>query len=91
MAASTVPEATAWFAAEAVTSVEELTKALSSPWALHTPEQAGAVAAALVSIEHHVAQAKGRLPSWRSWTTSSPAGWTPSAPAGSSLASVRAI
>ncbi|MFJ6384657.1 hypothetical protein ACIQI7_32205 [Kitasatospora sp. NPDC092039] len=55
------PEAAAWFAYEAVTSVEELAKALTSPWSLHTPEQAGAVAAALISIEHHVAEAKSRL------------------------------
>ncbi|MFD7586468.1 hypothetical protein ACFV84_13730 [Kitasatospora sp. NPDC059811] len=59
--ASMRPEATAWFAADAVTSIDELAKALTSSWSLHTPEQAGAIAAALISIEHHVAQAKSHL------------------------------
>ncbi|MFJ9447022.1 hypothetical protein ACIRRH_35020 [Kitasatospora sp. NPDC101235] len=60
-AASAGPEATAWLAASAVTSADALAKALTSPWSLHTPEQAGAVAAALVSIEDHIARAKSRL------------------------------
>ncbi|MGW2540440.1 hypothetical protein ACWC5I_06075 [Kitasatospora sp. NPDC001574] len=55
------PEATAWLAAEAVASTEELAKALASGWSLHTTEQAGAVAAALLAVEHHVAQAKSNL------------------------------
>ncbi|MFE2727084.1 hypothetical protein [Kitasatospora sp. NPDC059327] len=55
------PEAAAWLAAEAVTSTEELAKALTSGWSLHTTEQAGAVAAALLAVEHHVAQAKRNL------------------------------
>ncbi|MEU8927504.1 hypothetical protein AB0D10_42475 [Kitasatospora sp. NPDC048545] len=44
-----------------MTSTDELVKALISPWALHTPEQVGAIAAALISIEHHVARAKSHL------------------------------
>ncbi|MEW1911334.1 hypothetical protein AB0442_23295 [Kitasatospora sp. NPDC085895] len=55
------PEAAAWLAAEAVASTDHLAKALTSSWALHTPEQVGAVAAALISIEHHVARAKSHL------------------------------
>ncbi|MFF2123489.1 hypothetical protein ACFVXH_39795 [Kitasatospora sp. NPDC058184] len=55
------PEATAWLAAEAVTSTEKLAEALACGWSLHTTEQVGAVAAALLAVEHHVAQAKRNL------------------------------
>ncbi|MFH9353853.1 hypothetical protein [Kitasatospora sp. NPDC017646] len=55
------PEAAAWLAGTAMASVNGLAALLTSPWALHTPEQAGAVAAALTTIQHHAEQAKSRL------------------------------
>ncbi|MFJ5927639.1 hypothetical protein ACIQF6_34090 [Kitasatospora sp. NPDC092948] len=56
------PEAAAYLADDALTSMEGLTELLSSPWALHTPEQVGAVAAALTAVQHHAEEAKGQSP-----------------------------
>ncbi|GLW74760.1 hypothetical protein Kpho02_70570 [Kitasatospora phosalacinea] len=57
----TGPEATAWYAFCAADHTEQLAGALASPWALHTPEQVGAVAAALTAVQWHAERAKRRL------------------------------
>jgi len=57
----TGPEATSWYALGAADFTEQLTGALASPWALHTPEQVGAVAAALTAVQQHAELAKRRL------------------------------
>ncbi|MFC8722111.1 hypothetical protein [Kitasatospora sp. NPDC057198] len=54
-------EATARYAICAATGTERLAEALDSPWALRTPAQVGAVAAALTAAQHHAELAKRRL------------------------------
>ncbi|MFD7730929.1 hypothetical protein ACFV6F_11165 [Kitasatospora phosalacinea] len=58
---ATGPEATAWYAFCAADYAEQLAGALASPWALHTPEQVGAVAAALTAMQLRAERAKRRL------------------------------
>ncbi|GAA2125248.1 hypothetical protein GCM10009759_77240 [Kitasatospora saccharophila] len=55
------PEAAAWLAATALTGVEGISTALTTPWAVQTPQQAGAIAAALTVIQHQAEQAKSHL------------------------------
>ncbi|BAJ33281.1 MULTISPECIES: hypothetical protein [Kitasatospora] len=55
------PEAAAHFAGTALDGAEGLAVLLSSPWALHTPEQVGAVAAALEAVRYYAELAEDRL------------------------------